>query len=240
MGKKQNKKPRETLVTLRFQVDESGVGRKIFIDTSGPDITARYEDGQPFDFQVCSAKYQHPREGKSPKIISGVSAAKQPRMDINLLLCSFDKVYAADTNTKVYAGVSKSIGVAAEVIVEQASPGMCRWKLNSIMRFEPPSCNEPFMEQSVWLSLIHHIESTDNKSKSIAIIVDSDMDNLEKYNRREMGICGYFILPERYTLIYASSDKTDTIANKAIGICDKEATKHLKEYEQTLLNHQGR
>lgn len=235
MGKRSNKKPRETQATLRFKVDESGVGRKIFIDTSGPDITARYEDGEAIDIQVCSAQYQHPREGKGPKIISGVKAAKQPRMDINLLLCCFDRVYAVDTNTKIFNGVSKSIGIAIEIIVEQASPGVCRWKLYSRTRFEPPSCNGQYMEQSVWISLIHYIESTDAESKSIAIIVDSDLDNLEKYNGREMEICGYFVLPERYTLIYASSDKKDTIANKAIGICDNEARKYLKEYEQTLL-----
>jgi len=69
-----------------------------------------------------------------------------------------------------------------------------------------------------------------NPSLLIGIVVDSEQDYIEAYNKRLKPIIDDFYLPENFELMYASADASnDTILNQAITYCDKTATQRIKE-----------
>ncbi|MHB8222677.1 MAG: hypothetical protein ACYDHV_07520, partial [Desulfurivibrionaceae bacterium] len=75
-----------------------------------------------------------------------------------------------------------------------------------------------------WMLLIKHIQSEIKYTKfnKIGIIVDSDLGNLKEYNSRNQPIFDNFLLPEKFQLIYASSDTgKDLFANKMLKYADK-------------------
>jgi hypothetical protein len=62
------------------------------------------------------------------------------------------------------------------------------------------------------------------------LIVDSDLENLERYNNRELSIYGDFHLPVNMKFIYASSEiASETYTNMMIALADKES-KWLRDY----------
>lgn len=64
------------------------------------------------------------------------------------------------------------------------------------------------------------------------MIVDCDLENIEMYNARKLKIRNDKFLPENFTLLYASADISDSIFNKMIRFCDKEATRLLDKIEK--------
>jgi hypothetical protein len=62
------------------------------------------------------------------------------------------------------------------------------------------------------------------------LIVDSDLENLERYNNRELPVYGDFYLPQSMKFIYASSEiASETYTNMMIALADKES-KRLRDY----------
>jgi hypothetical protein len=62
------------------------------------------------------------------------------------------------------------------------------------------------------------------------LIVDSDLENLERYNNRELPVYGDFYLPQNMKFIYASSEiASETYTNMMIALADKES-KRLRDY----------
>jgi hypothetical protein len=69
-------------------------------------------------------------------------------------------------------------------------------------------------------------------AKRIGLLVDSDLGNHDKYNARELPIAGDFFLPEKYQLIYATSDSgKDNLLNKFMGLCDRRGRDLLNKIE---------
>lgn len=72
-----------------------------------------------------------------------------------------------------------------------------------------------------WYALMGAIkEQEDMSGKKIGVIVDSNLGDIDKYNSREKPLFGNEYIPPNVTLIYASADKKDSIANKLIWLCD--------------------
>jgi len=86
-----------------------------------------------------------------------------------------------------------------------------------------------------WMKLIEHIQSEDKYSEyeQIGIIVDSDLENLKSYNSNITPIFDNFYLPQKFQLIYASSDTgKDLFANQMLKYADKASSQCLKELEK--------
>ena len=82
-----------------------------------------------------------------------------------------------------------------------------------------------------WVLLIEYIQSKSRyqRFEKVGIIVDSDLGNLKSYNSRDKAIFESFYLPEKYQLIYASSDAgKDLFANQMLKYADKVSTQCLK------------
>lgn len=131
----------------------------------------------------------------------------------------FDSVVAIDTNKFQTTNLEFYLGVAfqfkymieKEIPIEEYLIKHLELEINS----EKP-------ENLNWKNLIefimHHKQF--NKNERIALIVDSDLENISDYNKRTKPIYNDFILPENFTLIYATSDKKDSIFNIMIRVCD--------------------
>ena len=71
----------------------------------------------------------------------------------------------------------------------------------------------------------------------IAVIIDSDLDKIDDFNKRKLPIYANFHLPESFILFYANSERgtTENIENKLMKICDGEAKESLRKFLNTEL-----
>ena len=73
-----------------------------------------------------------------------------------------------------------------------------------------------------------------NHLGDLAIIVDSDLGNIPDYNARKKPIIGSFYVPDKMTLVYASSDTgKEYLANRLIAVCDTEANKLIQHIQRS-------
>jgi hypothetical protein len=89
-------------------------------------------------------------------------------------------------------------------------------------------------EQLGWLEVMNSLKDDpqyDSFSR-IGLIVDSDLQNLTKYNDRTLAIFENSLLADRFTLIYASADAgSEYFANRFIQAADKVASQMLNLLE---------
>jgi len=148
----------------------------------------------------------------------------------NFGLNSYDLIYAIDTNTKNIKNCAVSICCAVSCEIDIENDKVCG-TIRSQHLFEFRD-QRGAIENYAWHFLINNlIENSINIR--VGIIVDSDLDNIPKYNNRELPIINDYFLPKNINLIYASSDAgKEFITNKLISLCDREANKLLTYIEQ--------
>lgn len=138
----------------------------------------------------------------------------------------YKSICVIDTNTKETAGVSLSVSCAAYISIEYI--GDNKWRDMVLTRMLPvlSISDEGNPEVSAWYRFIKFICS--KTREAIALVVDSDLGNIPKYNARELPIYHEFYLPDNIELIYASSERDlASPLNKAINICDEDAKRIL-------------
>lgn len=131
----------------------------------------------------------------------------------------FDSVFAIDTNKLKLNSKEFYLGVAFQFVYmagkePQIKPHLIKlFKLD--LNFEKP-------ENYNWKKLIDFImqHKQFNENKKIALVVDSDLENMPAYNKKTKPIYKEFILPDNFTLIYATSDKKGSFFNSMIRLCD--------------------
>jgi len=154
------------------------------------------------------------------------------------LATNFDIVFAIDTNTRNFKGFRFSVTgvIQARHTVDPAT------RLSAFF-FHTPFLLE-FMqvtskpEQLGWLVAINNIRSDSqyDSFSRIGLIVDSDLQNLRKYNDRELPIFENSFLPDRITLVYASADAgNEYFANRFIRAADQAASQTLNLLERGVI-----
>lgn len=140
----------------------------------------------------------------------------------------FDSVIAIDTNKLQSNSQEFYLGAAFQFKFVPENEFPIDSYLIKLLQLEqntekPENCN--------WKNLIefivHHKQF--NEKTRIALIVDSDLRDIPDYNKRTKPIYREFILPENFTLIYATSDKKESIINIMIRLCDTFLKKLAKE-----------
>ncbi|PKN21766.1 MAG: hypothetical protein CVU68_06425 [Deltaproteobacteria bacterium HGW-Deltaproteobacteria-3] len=166
---------------------------------------------------------------KGPKVIS-----RTPQNEVDLLFGhhaaienNYEIIFAVDTNTVKIHGRNISVSgiIQAQKIFAVDTSGVT----TNPWQYFTPFCIELTEirmkpENIGWMLLIKHIQSEIKYTKfnNIGIIVDSDLGNLKEYNSRNQPIFDNFLLPEKFQLIYASSDTgKDLFANKMLKYADK-------------------
>lgn len=188
---------------------------------------------------------------KAPKILNkiaipGLTALITP----DNLFDYFDNIYAVDTNTEINSGVSvcafanishdptsKQSSFSIDHRSGKLSVGKCSGEaiIEAVFAFNAGN-HKP--ENMAWHIVLEAIKNSTalNKTDKTAVLVDSDLFNLELYNNRTSCYFLEFLLPENIFLIYASSDgENNSLINYGIGLCDKTA-KQLMAREKEQIN----
>lgn len=178
---------------------------------------------------------------KGPKIVSKVpQKSKVLTFDQSVALFKgYDFICAVDTNTRVIDEVR--VSVVAAVTAEEVPPPQYAtryWKLDSPFCWEFVELNVDKPENFGWVAAIEEFQRRNmiTPPKNVAMIIDSDLGNLDHYNRRQNPIFEDFFLPPNITLIYASADTgNECVVNRILQAADSVASQVLKSISDNEL-----
>ncbi len=146
----------------------------------------------------------------------------------NEFLTKFRSIFAIDTNTDPTSGISISICLWLS-LMQKNTQG--QWTIES--RYLPAflfNSQGQSPERFGWHNAILRMISSPDVRKPVALIVDSSLGSLDKINLRIEPVNEDFLLPEGFTLVYASSDSgSEFIANNLIRQCDVMANAIFRE-----------
>lgn len=210
--------PVDELKTLQFGVRQTGLGIEIAIRTDQRQIHTDFITG-----------YQRPNK-PGFKRTNTVTNTTLTSVEQNII--NFDWLMAIDTNTSVILEKKVHFGFAVE-IVSMTQQGLKF--INPEFRYAAHftfSGDYEKPELMNWKQFIEFVikDAGYTPEKKIGIIVDSELGNIQAYNKREIPIIDNFFLPRNFQLLYASADaQNDSVFNQAIAYCDKSATEILNE-----------
>jgi len=216
-----NKKPRNSIFEFDF-------GRQVTINqikvSSQSGKIDFLKDGQAVVPSKVVSQMAYPRS-KGQKVL--VEAPSGVQLDISGAFHAdqYDAIIAIDTNTQKIAGELISVcGVVAARAIR--FPGFLQ------LERQPVACLEfrnvvGKPENVAWREVIKALRLP-LEIKRIALVIDSDLGEIRKYNSREKPIIDNFFLPFNMSFIYASSDSgQDLVFNKPIVEADREARRVL-------------
>ncbi|GAA0401911.1 hypothetical protein GCM10008969_25080 [Pseudomonas veronii subsp. inensis] len=191
------------------------------------------------DPSTITRKLTHKREGKDDKVITSA-----PADDFSLSLSPFeelkqhfDYLIAVDTNTRKKPDLQGGYAFSATCIYYIAEPiqtltlQIPYLYLASYLIVD--STMDAKHEPIGWhLALKHHVAHPVLIGKRIGVIVDSELGKHVDMNVRKVPYYANFHLPPNVSLLYASSERTDTFANEMIALCDAGAGRLLAEMER--------
>ncbi|WP_207878181.1 hypothetical protein [Pseudomonas sp. 32_A] len=193
------------------------------------------------DPSTLRSEISYQRQNGKDKVIystpaKGFSALNESHLD--QLKKQFDYLIAIDTNTiekpertqgcRVSVCASSAINQSLDSLPEnvQSTP------VAAYLIVDPGPTVNP--EPLGWhLNISRLITIPALNSKKIGVIVDSELGLLPEINARKTPYYGEHILPENMTLIYASSDKPETLANQMIKHCDAMAELGIAEFRKS-------
>lgn len=216
----------ETGKTVTFQL-KNGIGS--IVDSYGKKI--------PF-VEGVSTRYQGDNKIRTVNTVF----VDNIYFDATHAISEFEKLMIIDTNTKKIKDKTVAIGVMilCDVKVFKDSFSITPISLLTDCFFDSWSPNliipmkyENYM-WSNFLSIIRDL-AVDNLHSKTALIVDSDLGNLSKYNDHKTQFFNglilpnknpVLVLPENMTMFYAKSDKpNDSVLNGYVSCCDEMSNK---------------
>ncbi|KWV73066.1 hypothetical protein PFLmoz3_06186 [Pseudomonas fluorescens] len=195
------------------------------------------------DPSTITRKLTHKRENKDDKIIYSA-----PAEDFSLSLGyidelkkRFDYLIAVDTNTRKKPDVQNGYSVSASCmycITEPLQAHTDEIPYQYLASYVILDTDMQAKHESLgWhLAIKHHIDTPFLRTQRIGVVVDSELGKHLEINSRTTPYHADFHLPANVSLLYASSDKTDTLANGMIKLCDAGATRLLDEVERRGLD----
>ena len=242
MARHQKSKKKQRKISLSFTAAKPFNGFRINHDTG---LFEPLMDGVPVKdgLKSVSTSVSYKRN-KNAKIITKIpQATEQSQMSPYSFLEHFDVVFAVDTNTRqigsdIHSVAAMSILEVLE-IAKKPNGAICRVKLNMnmfgalIRGKNVPGNPENWFWRVAIEDGIKKLYSKYSENLRIGLVVDSDLNNIEKFNSRALPIHEDYFLPKNISLIYASVDTgSDYVLNKLIIICDREASLQLDSIEK--------
>lgn len=200
-----------------LQVTTKGAVDSISISV-GPDGSIRFGTDVINAHVVTS--YERPTK---PKVVNHISIAPD-RLYLGTneaLRTNFDHLFAVDTNTRAINGARVSVTAVVEA-----------QRLNGEYSYIEPILFFEFMEVASnpeplgWAAAADNIvySSKYRSFPRIALVVDSEFQSIPAYNARSLALYRGRFLPERLTLVYATSDTgPEYFPNAAIRYANKAA-----------------
>jgi len=242
MTRRKPSKKKQRTISLSFTAVESFNGFSIDHDTGHIEPLM---NGVPVKNGLkrvsTSVSYQR---NKSPKIITKIpQTTEQFQMSPYSFLQHFDVIFAVDTNSRKIGSDLHSVAAMSilEVleITKKPNGAITKVKLNmnmfgALIRGKNiPGNPESWFWKIAIEDGIKKLYPKYSIDLRIGLVVDSNLDNIEKFNSRELPIYENYYLPKNISLIYASADTgSDYVLNKLIMICDREACLQLDSIEK--------
>ncbi len=136
---------------------------------------------------------------------------------------NLDTVYVADTNTEENLSVT-CVLKGKSVFGSNGEKEGVRFRSKPYLVFTDFHIKP---ERRAWKQLLEN--NLSNNDKKTALVVDSDLDLIPKFNSREIPIVDDYFLPEGVQLIYASADVgKEHMLNKVMSKADKAAKKMIE------------
>lgn len=192
---------------------------------------------------------------KSPKVLNKISIPElTPLITPDNLFQYFKNILAIDTNTDKVSGISVCAvtyvlpdkgSTSSTLTIDprngQMTAGRCsgRTITDAIFAFK---AGEHKPENVAWHIVIESIKCCSDfiKGQKYALIIDSDLSNIENYNLKSSAYFLNYSLPDNINLIYASSDnKSNSLLNFSIAQSDKDAQRILKDKKTDLAKSLG-
>lgn len=208
-----------------------------------------YSDGMLAPILSSEIITTYPRK-KGIKILNKISIpGVPPLITPDNIFSYFNVVLAIDTNTDT---INKVSVCAISSVYPDASKGHSTFKidpqkgmsvgrisgnvlLESIFVFKSREENNENAAWHLLFELIRQYSQFEVKTR-IAVVVDSDFSNLEKYNFKQLKYFDGFLLPNGISLIYASADtKNNCLLNYSISFCDRNASLAYQEKKTEII-----
>ena len=230
---RKNIKPRYTAITMQLPgsvpIDSTSLShdmRHIVIMSGGMSIT-------PVETTIENFYY---RDNKKEKILNKFWLYNErPPADIHVLLARYSAILAIDTNTYTYPSVGTvSVTTAAIGSIRHLEHGYllgdCKHYYSA---YRMNVAGNP--EVIAWADLIERLlKQYHGQRYRMAIVVDSELDDLASYNSRDKPIIQDQYLPERIELAFATdaSGAAEYLPNKLITLCHKASERAKVELEK--------
>ncbi len=156
---------------------------------------------------------------KKPKVLNRIDFKKPNEFSINDsdAIKLFDQVWAIDTNKK---DLFSRVANISAITVCSTDGHEVHYPVLAIVFGETTIHPETFGWRK-FIEFVLNLNAYDPAHK-YALIVDSELGNINAYNQKRMPICGNFYLPDNFQIIYATADAgKESIFNKLIGQSDK-------------------
>lgn len=181
------------------------------------------------------AMTMRPRAGKAPKVLTRSPAEQSFSINLWDHVAHYDALFCIDTNTQVVEG--RTVSVAAAFQLSDADGGLSPDGLMArpLGAFEFHGVEEK-QENLAWSLFMQSVlKGLDHTSqRRYALVTDSDQGAHPAYNDRSKPFFADRLLPEAFTLLYAS-DQGQSFLNDAIRKCDAQSRNLFRAYRDGFL-----
>jgi hypothetical protein len=230
--RKRNKpsmRPREAV--LRFSVTKNTKLRGVRVNRETGEIRLIGEDGREIPLATAATEQWYDRDNsRKPKKFT-FSAPTDPTaaiIDANARLWQFELIFGVDTNTKTIGATKVSVVTVCQCI----KGGTEKADIVPLGIIELHGVSED-AERIGWQLACEWLGAAvvpAAATSRVAVVVDSGLQDLPRINARTVPVRSDWVLPEPFTLIYASADSaTSSIASVLIADCDRFGTFLLKQ-----------
>ena len=225
---------------IKFSSDEQFIKAQLVIYSNGVNdfgIKMINENNEEMKTTMTEIEGYYERTNNKDKIIFTQPIKDKCISNINLELTKYDAILVVDTSYELI----KNVKMAFTCILLCPKISNCKDTFNykqitNILEWDATSIEMP--ENFMYVHAIENIRLHNinkNQNPDMAVIVDSDLQNISFFNDRTKPIYEDYYLPENFSFFYASSDTgSENLQNKLIKICDKEAKIALQEYKNSL------
>lgn len=197
-------------------------------------LELRNSKGEIFDKHLISIGETYSREGKQPKVLRMIKSSTDGVISFLPETVAYDRYLAIDTSYKTFENyllcATSCLSIEQNISGPMMKDEQCSILVWPRLIFSAKLGTKP--ERYGWMKVINSLlkSSLYNADRSYGVIVDSDLDDLQKINSRENSIIADFYVPKNISLIYASADTgMDNMFNKLIQQADQVAKKSLND-----------
>lgn len=216
-----------------------------------PDGVFIYTDGERATILSSEIRTTYKKKGnKRHKVVNKISIPGLMHLVTpDNVFSYFDVVLAVDTNTDIENNISvcSIVSVHPDKTKPHSTFSVDPQKGISVGRLSGETMQEMIFsfkatetknENTAWYAVTEIIRRYTDFGAGLkyALIVDSDLDNLDDYNCRLSPYVKNYYLPDGMYFIYASSDlKNNSLLNYAIHFADKNSTAALEEKREYII-----